>query len=408
MSRYNRNGRAGLLSPPFNGLETGYSKMIRNDIISQTPSLGFLEYLSEGVIIVDNERIIRSVNSALLQLTKWSEAELVGKRCLDFFQCQSPVTNTSLCDQLCPLLRLGSVKSKLSVTYEDISIITKYGERREVSASFAPLDIPLFTGAISGSVEENTSSYTIIVLRDVSEQKRQERIKTEFVATASHQLRTPLSSIKTSINLLLASVDEDFKPPLLRLLNNIKSSSLRMERLVNDLIELTNLQSGRVQLQRRYLEASQIVDKAVELVREPLETRLQTLNIVLPEHPLYVEADYLRIGQVLGHLISNASKFSAEGKKIELEVSTGPNRQVVFSVRDEGIGIAPEEQTLIFEKFYQSQVEENAAQVGGGLGLPLAKALVELNGGKLWLESTPGKGSTFYFSLPAAVQPGMI
>jgi PAS domain S-box-containing protein len=424
MMHYNKMTR-GLVLPVIPDNEYKDGRLQSEVVERRTLSLGFLEYLAEGVLILDNQRIIRAVNSALERMLGWNASELVGLHCNELFGCQHPHSRTSLCDNLCPLLRFWSKDGQNHpVFYQEVSYATKSGERREMSASYAPLELPLLSPPVPASTSSNegvflpeiseaTPSYSIIVLRDITEQKRQERIKAEFVATASHQLRTPLSSIKTSIGLLLSSVGEDFSPPLLRLLHNIRNSSLRMERLVNDLIELTNLQSGRVQMQRRPMEVRLLVEKAVELNRERLEAKQQRLVLHLPDESFYVEADYFRISQVLGHLLSNASKFSAPGKIIELQVvvsqdnkhSSGQRREVLFSVRDEGIGIASEEQGLIFEKFYQSQVTENVSEQGGGLGLPLAKALIELNSGHLWLESELGQGSTFYFSLPASLPP---
>ncbi len=376
------------------------------------PDLGFLEFLGEGVMVLDSERQIMMVNSALVNLLGWPAEELIGQACFRFFGCQHPGTGTSLCQNLCPLMFLQATSNnRQSVYYQEISLITRQGDRREVSASFAPLVLPTLPGRPPTVTTETNSTalpaYSIVMLRDVTEVKRQERIKTEFIAAASHQLRTPLSSIKTSIGLLIENMGVDFSPPLKRLLNNIQSSSNRMERLVNDLIELTSLQSGRVQMVLRTVEARELVNRAIMLNQEKLAARAQSVSGVFQDKPLYVEADFSRISQVLGHLISNASKFSPNGKNIELEVAlatagkTG-HQEVVFSVKDEGVGIAENEKSLIFEKFYQSQNSENANEVGNGLGLPLARALIELNGGRLWFESQPGKGSQFYFALPLA------
>jgi PAS domain S-box-containing protein len=374
------------------------------------PDLGFLEFLGEGVMVLDSNRNIIMVNSALENLLGWSAAELTGQTCFKFFDCQHPGTGTSLCHNLCPLMFLRTISnSRQGIYYQEISMITREGQRREVSASFAPLVLPSFPGQPVSVTPEQPGSllpeYSIIMLRDVTEIKRQERIKTEFIAAASHQLRTPLSSIKTSIGLLLENVGEDFSPPLKRLLNNIQSSSTRMERLVNDLIELTSLQSGRVQMQRRRFEARELVGRAITLNQEKLESRVQTIEWSLPDEPLYVEADFGRMSQVLGHLISNASKFSGYGKNINIDVAASTrerSQEVIFSVIDEGVGIEETEKGLIFEKFYQSQISENANETGNGLGLPLARALIELNGGRLWFESQLGKGSSFYFALPLA------
>ncbi|WP_342396420.1 PAS domain-containing sensor histidine kinase [Candidatus Chlorohelix sp.] len=400
-----------------------YSSLMSNEnALEQSESLlGFLEFMAEGVMVLDNSRIIRAINSSLVRMFGWSEADLVGKLCLDIFGCQHPDSATSLCVNLCPLMNIRALFDRLHpINYHEISMLTKSGERREVSASFAPLSLPFLTQTnaeirdshdkLPLTLPNKVPAYSIIVLRDITDLKRQDRIKSQFIATASHQLRTPLSSIKTSIGLLLASVGEDFSDPLRRLLLNIQVSSMRMERLVNDMIELTNLQSGRVKMQRNHIEVRDLVDKAVNLIRANLENKKQILKLDLPTNPVYLDTDYGRISQVLGHLLSNASKFSASGGELELQVysvtqdgqTAFQQNEAIFCVRDSGIGISIQEQSMIFEKFYQSQVAENSNEVGGGLGLPMAKALVELNGGRLWFESEPGKGSKFYFSLPSS------
>lgn len=389
-------------------------------------NLGFLEFLSEGVMVINSAKQIVGVNSAFERLLGWTEAELVGRPCLLFLKCQNPDLDSNYCDNLCPVLVLRNLPQKgQSAIHQDLSVYHKKGYQLIVNASLTPLefksaekpgnstgqelspkgDVDLSQG---NTLKLNDDSYYIMVLRNVTEVKRQERIQSEFISAASHQLRTPLTSIKTSIGLLIANVDPNFNPALQKLLQNVQSSSLRMERLVNDLIELTSLQNGQVKMQPQVFEAQELVYQAIKLNSYRLQRKNQVVKPVLPPDPLYVKADFFRMSQVLEHLLSNASKFSQPGQGIGLKITTRPAtgrdnteaaEEVVFSVRDEGIGIAPEEQALIFEKFYQSQVIENTAEQGSGLGLPLAKVLIELNRGRLWFESEPGKGTTFYFSL---------
>src|SRR5690242_19301309 len=190
---------------------------VKNQNLAETslPGLGFLELLGEGVLVLDGERRIIMVNSALENLLGYTAAELTGQPCYKFFGCQHPTTGTSLCQNLCPLMFLqAAANSRQSAHYQEISMLTSQGERREVSASFAPLILPSLPGrpilAPVDAGERAVPTYSIVMLRDVTETKRQERIKTEFIAAASHQLRTPLSSIKTAIGLLVANVGEDF------------------------------------------------------------------------------------------------------------------------------------------------------------------------------------------------------
>ncbi len=390
---------------------------------STIPGLEFLKYLGDGVMVLDNARRILTVNPSLEKMLGWKAAELVGQFCFSFLCSEHPATGTNLCQNLCPLITAKAApKPQQSVYYQDLLVLTRSGQRLEVSASFAPLAVPLIASFdnfrpggsmqspftpefIEGTHDNAYPDYCIVLLRDVTETRRQERIKTEFIAAASHQLRTPLSSIKTSIGLLQEHAASELNKPLKSLLNNIQSSSARMERIVNDLIELVNLQSGRVQMVRHTFEARELVLWAAENSRESLERKGQSIEWKISGELLYVNADFSRMGQVLKHLISNASKFSAPGKTINLEISALPDendngKTVTFQVRDEGVGIAESEKSFIFEKFYQSQISENANEQGAGLGLPLAKTLVELNGGRFWFESEPAKGSTFFFSLP--------
>ena len=343
----------------------------------------FIEYLAEGVLILDGQRKIIAVNSALEKLLEKPASHLLGQNCFEVINCQA--SHNATCHALCPLLNLQP-----NLREEPIFFISNSGLLREVKASFTGLE----------------AGHSMLILRDISAQKRHEQLQTEFIATASHQLRTPLAGIKTSIGVLLDNIGPDFQPLLRRLLENIQVSSLRLERVVNDLIELTSLLSGRIQFQPRRLEVQQLVEQAIRVSRPWLEARNQTLQLDLPAEPLFVEADSGRIVQVLGHLLSNASKFSPVKSVIGLKVQVTKNEphagRAVFSVIDHGIGIPPEEKDLIFEKFYQIQVIENSTETGSGLGLPLAKALVELNGGQIWFESKPGQGSTFNFSLPLA------
>ncbi|HEX2914950.1 MAG TPA: PAS domain-containing sensor histidine kinase [Chloroflexia bacterium] len=377
--------------------------------------LGFLEYLSDGVLVLNRQYHIVAVNSALEQMVGWKSEELVGELCLRIFGCQHLDNGEPLCNGLCPMLLVWkdqAIEEGNTKLYHELTINTKAGSKREVSVSFSPLVVRGLNNpsADSGKQAAEEPDYSIMILRDITEQKRIEGIKTQFLVTASHQLRTPLAAIKASIGLVLDNLASEASAPLLRLLQNIQTSSLRMERLVNDLIELANLQSGRVTLQQNAIEVSSLVEKAIELNRVRLTNKSQQVETDVPLEALYVKGDSTRLAQILGHLLSNASKFSSEGSPIKLTVTPRPegdsseqaaNGPVVeFSIEDKGIGISTEEQQLIFEKFYQSQIAENADGMGSGLGLPLARALVELHGGRLWLESALGRGSTFYFTLP--------
>jgi signal transduction histidine kinase len=358
-------------------------------------NLGFLEYLSDGVLILDDRQVIQGINPALENLLGLKAGEMVGQTCPALFGCQHSPQEIDSCQALCSLLTAEALNHTGELHKH---LVVKNGQKLEVSARYVPLAAPDFGLGPAGK-------FSLLILKDLTVEKQRERLQVEFVATASHQLRTPLASIKTAAGLLLDHTTEDFNPLLRRLLQNIQVSNLRMERIVNDLIELTNLQTGRISLNSRPVAISRLVENASQLSRDWLAARQQHLKLDLPPEAgeLYVQADYNRICQVLGHLLGNASKFSPSGSTIEIKVRPEAKQTIVFSVLDNGVGIAPDEQPFIFEKFYQVQSVENSTAVGGGLGLPLARAIVELNGGKLWFESQLGRGSVFSFSLPQAV-----
>lgn len=361
-------------------------------------NLGFLEYLSDGVLVLDKDRVILAANPAFIKMFGFQAAEIAGQTCYSLFNCQHPPEDASECDALCSLANLEpSPYTLLNSGPLDMNGQVVYIEGRIVPFAIAEFGF------------DPAGKFSLLILKNNTAAFHQQKLQTEFVAAASHQLRTPLASIKTAVGLLIDQTGPDFHPLLRKLLENIKVSGLRLERIVNDLIELTNLQSGRVRLDFRPVAVSRLIEQTVDSSQERLETRQQNLQLDLPPEidTLYVEADFHRICQVLGHLLSNASKFSQPGRRIDLKVYRREDQNVIFSVKDEGTGIPLDEQPFIFEKFYQVQSVVNSTELGGGLGLPQARALIELHGGKLWLDSAPGQGSTFSFSLPQAVSPDL-
>ena len=391
--------------------------------LSSSFALDFLEYLSDGVLVLNQQQQIVAANHVATRILGWSNQELVGEFCHNLFSCQHSFSGQGLCEIDCPnqpfwseLVKQGELDLKASsINHTELLLKCKDGGQAEVRVSFFPLSLSINKNEPEESTNSNgIANFNILIMHDVSELKRLERIKTQFLVTASHQLRTPLASIKTSIGLLLDNVPPDLAKPLVRLLQNIQSSSLQMERLVNDLLELASLQSGKVQLQTNLIEVHYLVAKAVENNQKRVEQSGQFLAVELPATPVFVRGDSVRLIQVLGHLLANASKFSNAATTVSLKIETAETvkeaevgqpktvTEVIFSVADQGRGISSEEQQLIFEKFYQSEVSENADGNGVGLGLPLARSLIELHRGRLWMESTLGVGSTFYFALPMA------
>ncbi len=230
-----------------------------------------------------------------------------------------------------------------------------------------------------------------------AERRELERQRSDLLSTISHELRTPLTLIRTSVGLLL---DSDPDPQMrARLLRNIKQSADRMHALVTDLLDLVRLRSGKAELQLRYVEVGELVAGAVGLLSALVEEKRQVLTVDLPTPAPRVMGDSRRLEQVLLNLLSNANKFAPPGASIRIAVADG-EQEIVVAVTDSGPGIPPEAQPHLFEQFYTARTSSPSHNIGAGLGLPIAKGIVEAHGGRIWVASAVGVGTTVYFSLP--------
>ena len=234
--------------------------------------------------------------------------------------------------------------------------------------------------------------------RAESEHARLEHERDQFFSSISHDLRTPLAAITASVGVILANEPRGTSPALHRLLVNIDESADDMARLVEDLLELTRLQARRIELYREQTDLRDIVLRAVREVEPLAQARGQRIEVQIPSAPLLGWVDSERLRRVLVNLIGNANKFGRDQGCIRVQLDEHP-REAVFSVVDDGPGISAPDQPRIFERFYRVD-SVAAATKGSGLGLPIARALVELHGGRISVESEPGRGATFRVLLP--------
>jgi signal transduction histidine kinase len=224
------------------------------------------------------------------------------------------------------------------------------------------------------------------------------RHKSEFLANMSHELRTPLNAVLGFSEILLQRMFGPLNEKQEDYLRDIRESGAHLLSLINDILDLSKIEAGRMELEVTDFDLPQAVSNALILVRERALRRELTVNVVIDAGVATVSADERKIKQVLLNLLSNAIKFTPEGGRITVHATPG-NGCVQVSVRDTGIGIAPEDQEVVFEEFRQvgSSV---AKQEGTGLGLALCRKFIELHGGKIWVDSEVGKGSAFTFALP--------
>jgi signal transduction histidine kinase len=224
------------------------------------------------------------------------------------------------------------------------------------------------------------------------------RHKSEFLANMSHELRTPLNAVIGFSEVLLQRMFGELNAKQDEYLKDIYASGQHLLSLINDILDLSKIEAGRMELALAPFHLPSAVENAVTLVRERAARHGIALHLDLDPRLGELVGDERKVKQVLLNLLSNAVKFTPEGGRISVRAGQRDGR-VEISVTDTGIGIAPGDQAAIFEEFRQVGSDERKRE-GTGLGLTLAKKFVELHGGRIWVESEPGRGSTFAFTLP--------
>jgi signal transduction histidine kinase len=246
------------------------------------------------------------------------------------------------------------------------------------------------------------------LFREIEDKSRQleiaNRHKSEFLANMSHELRTPLNAIIGFSEVLDQRLFGELNPKQAEYVKDINASGQHLLSLINDILDLSKIEAGRMELQVSEFNLPIALENALTLVHERANRRGVRLELELSNGVGNVTADERKVKQILLNLLSNAIKFTADGGTIS--VSAKRNREAVeISVADTGIGIATEDQEIIFEEFRQLSPERGQKREGTGLGLALARKFVEMHGGRIWVESALGTGATFTFTLPNRTWP---
>jgi signal transduction histidine kinase len=225
--------------------------------------------------------------------------------------------------------------------------------------------------------------------------------KSEFLANMSHELRTPLNAVIGFSEVLEQKMFGELNEKQLEYVQDIHTSGRHLLLLINDILDLSKIEAGKLELDRSHFDLANTIESTLTLVRERALRHGLTIRLSLDERLGKVDADERKVRQILLNLLSNAVKFTPDGGQIEI---TGAvlDGAAQIAVRDTGIGIAPEDRAVIFEEFQQARGNHEGKREGTGLGLTLARKFVELHGGRIWVDSAVGKGSTFTFTLPLA------
>ena len=245
-------------------------------------------------------------------------------------------------------------------------------------------------------IPDQHSSGSLLLVQDLTHIRRLETVRRDFVSNLSHELRTPLASLKALAETLQEGALDD-PPAARRFVHQIQTEVDALTQMVNELLELSKIESGRFSLERSPVAATDLLHSAAKRMHVQAERAHLRLHVESVDDLPKVEVDSQRLEQVLVNLIHNAVKFTRPGGEVILCAEPIPDG-VRFAVRDTGVGIPADEVSRIFERFYR--VDKSRTGSGTGLGLSIAKHIVEAHGGKIWAESEEGKGSTFYFSIP--------
>ncbi len=241
---------------------------------------------------------------------------------------------------------------------------------------------------------------TLLILHDVTREKHIERMKTEFVSIAAHQLRTPLSAIKWTLRMLLEGDLGKLTKEQLGFLEKTYQSNERMIGLINDLLNVARIEEGRYVFKLTSVQFEKICQEVIDVFKEEISRRQINFGFLIPLEKLpQVRVDVEKIKLVVQNFLDNAIKYTMPGGRMTISLKKGI-KEIEFEIKDTGVGISKDQQERVFTKFFRGANIMRMETTGSGLGLFIAKNIIEAHGGKIWFESEEGKGSTFHFTLP--------
>ncbi len=337
-----------------------------------------LSYIGEGLVVIDKSGKIITFNKAAESLLGWKEKEVLGR-------------------ELTEIIRIDYAKSINE---------SRLTASRQSSLYFIRKDDTKFPAAIT------TTSYgvgpdilgTATLFRDITMEQNIDKMKNEFISLASHQLRTPLAAIKWYTEMLLKGDAGKLLPEQTEYANTIYSSTQRMIDLVNLLLNISRIESGRITIEPVPTDLKKMVDEVVQEVKIRYAEKQHTYTVKYNEPVPIINVDPRLIRQVYINLLTNAAKYTPDKGQIGVEL-TKNNTDIISSISDTGYGIPDQDQDKLFGKFFRGLKSVTRENGGTGLGLYLVKDIIDLSHGKIWFKSKESKGTTFYFSIPLAGTP---
>lgn len=354
---------------------------IEQIVAERRKSDAIVRSIDDALIAVDEELRVQNVNPSARRLLGDRGREAEGRHLLEV------VRSEAVFERIRETVESGRAP-ELEEQDRYVSVEMD-GQPRHYEIVITPVIAP----------EGEEAHGAILMLRDVTKLKKLDRMKSEFVATASHELRTPLTSIAMSLDLLDEHASGRLEPEERTQLEGAREDVERLRSLIGDLLELSRIESGRIDLDIEAVEVSVLCDRAVEVMTPQADERSVEILCRWPDGLPRVRADANKATWVLTNLLSNAVRYTDPGGDVAIDASADGS-SVRVSVTDDGPGIAYEDQSRIFDKFVQ--VEDGRTPEGSGLGLAICREIVRAHGGSIWVESEPGEGSVFTFTLPVA------
>lgn len=380
---------------------TSANKLASNLRDEKAKSDIILRAIDDGVVLIDGQNVIRHFNQGAADITGWKREEAEGLDWRSVFRFMNDKGET-LEDALTPFSKAASTRT--AVHDNTLTIVGKTNKSIAVNFSISPLN---GTGSSDGLVG---------IFRDVSEERKEENQRAEFISTASHEMRTPVAAIEGYLSLALNDKVATIDSRARGYLEKAHESTKHLGQLFQDLLTSAKAEDGRLTSHPRILELGEYIEKLAGDLRFAADKKQLFMEFVFGDstitdtshagepgtktiRPLYyVRADPDRLREVITNIFDNACKYTDEGK-VSLGITANTTVVQVY-VRDTGAGIPAEDIPHLFQKFYRVDNSATRTTGGTGLGLFISRKIVELYQGRIWVESELGKGSTFYINLP--------
>jgi PAS domain S-box-containing protein len=360
--------------------------MLHSQHVESSRLQAILEAVADGVLVTDAKRVVTLFNHSAEKILDLSRQQVLGQSLEHFRGLFGKAAHTWV-----ETIHNWSANPGTYLAGDIYSERINLEDGRVISVHLSPVYLKMdFLGTVS-------------IFRDVSHQVEVDRLKSEFVATVSHELRTPMTSIKGYVEILLMGAAGSLDAKQAHYLEIVKANTERLAILVNDLLDISRIETGQIILSPQPLDLYEVIGKALEEIkrRDSAEDKTMQIEVDLPTGVPCVIADRERVLQILGNLLENAYLYTPENGRIL--ISLHPHQdEVQVDIKDDGIGIKPSDQPHIFERFYRGEDPLVLAASGTGLGLSIVQRLVDMQHGKIWFSSNGinGEGTTFSFTLP--------